>query len=143
MIVALTALIGLASMQLSLPLTLAFALAVSLGTFHHMNCLIGFDRLSVRRAEFADGTWWLTFSNGRLVKAKLKGRVVVLPLVTSAQFSFGGEQITWVVAADSVSITEHRRLRVILLQDSVEFDATIRSTVSRWYQSGISWLPRL
>ena len=93
-------------------LFIAISFAALVGATYHIGWLMGLQPTSIRRIQFLDGTWWLTFQDGRLSKGTLVGPVVVLPWMISARFRVRGRLIDWLVTADMLTKTEHRRLRV-------------------------------
>ena len=133
------ALVGIWSTTIDLLLQLALSWALVVGLWFYLACLAGKQPDSIRRVQFDADTWWLTLNNGRVYAAQLCGPVVILPALVSVHFRYGRRKVNWVVAADSVTATQHRKLRVALLVNC----QSQQSTIARWYQYGVARIRQL
>lgn len=127
------ALTGIFLTSLALTIQLAFSLTVIVSLAYQLNELLG-SRQRIRKITYLGGEWWLTFSKGRTIRVRLVGVRVVLPLVIAVNFTMQGRGITCTIPLDSVSPTEHRRLRVAFLNHPYE-----QSFANRLWQLAIAW----
>lgn len=119
------AVVAIYTTNLRAELSAALSFAALVSGAYHITWLMGSASSSIRRVQYLDGDWWLTFQSGRLAKASLINPVVVLPWLVSARFRVGSRLFQWLVTVDALRTTEHRRLRVAMRFAEVESQLSI------------------
>jgi hypothetical protein len=133
-----------AGLPTGLGLALGFAVVVS--AIHQLMLIAGFLPQSILTLRYTGTDWWLTLASGDTVRAELTGLRIVLPWLVSVHFKTARGCYSCVVLRDQVTKTEHRRLRVAILQQPIESGALGRwrnLAIARWYQYRIHWVRRL